>query len=358
MLFSPLTFKNGKSLKNRFMLAPLTNLQSHADGTLSDDEYHWLTMRAAGGFGMTMTCAASIHPSGIGFPGQLGAHADMHLDGLKRLAEGLNAHDTLSIVQLHHAGMRSPQEVIGEAPLCPSDDAETGARAMTHDEVIMIRDAFIAGAIRAQKAGFDGVEVHGAHGYLLCQFLSPDYNHRTDEYGGTLENRSRLIDEIIAGIRQSCGEAFTLGLRLSPERFGMNLADITQYYDRLCSEGTLDFIDMSLWDYAKEPEEDAFKSKSLTEIFCARPRGSVKLAAAGKIMTGANVNEAMAHGLDFVALGRAAILHHDFPQQMEKDAAFTPVGLPVSRTHLESEGLGPKFIDYMATWQGFVAEAQ
>jgi len=356
MLFSPLTFQNGKTLKNRFMLAPLTNLQSHDDGTLSDDEYNWLTMRAAGGFGLTMTCASSIHPSGIGFPGQLGAHRDDHIEGLTRLADGLRAHDTLSIVQLHHAGMRSPQEVIGHAPWCPSDDAETGARAMSLDEVYTIRDAFIAGAERAQKAGFDGVEIHGAHGYLLGQFISPEYNRREDNYGGSLENRTRLIDEIIQGIRQSCGREFTLGLRLSPERFGMQLAEIITYFDRLCAEGALDFIDMSLWDFQKEPEEEAFKGKTLNEIFCERPRGQVKLASAGKIMTGADVTQAMSQGLDFVALGRAAILHHDFPLQMQSNPNFTPVPLPVSRKHLETEGLGPKFLNYMATWKGFVAE--
>lgn len=356
MLFSPLTFQNGKILKNRFMLAPLTNLQSHADGTLSDDEYHWLTLRAAGGFGLTMTCAASIHASGIGFPGQLGAHSDDHIEGLTRLADGLHAHNTLAIVQLHHAGMRSPKEVIGRDPMCPSDDDETGARAMSHDEIVTIRDAFIAGAVRSQKAGFDGVEIHGAHGYLLCQFISPQYNRRTDAYGGALANRTRLIDEIITGIRQSCGQDFTIGLRLSPERFGMQMAEIISYFDRLCAKGVVDFIDMSLWDYSKEPEEEAFKGLCLNEIFCKRPRGKVKLAAAGKIMTSADVMTAMSQGLDFVALGRAAILHHDYPLQMQKDENFTPVPLPVSRSHLAAEGLGPKFLDYMATWQGFVAD--
>jgi len=110
----------------------LTNLQSHPDGTLSDDEYHWLTQRAVGGFGATMTCAAHIQAIGQGFPGQLGAFSDDHLPGLTRLAAGIKAEGSLAIVQLHHAGMRSPKDLIGEAPVCPSDNAEFGCPGPDH----------------------------------------------------------------------------------------------------------------------------------------------------------------------------------------------------------------------------------
>ena len=143
-LFEPLSLKRGPALKNRFMLAPLTNLQSHADGRLSDDEFRWLTMRAEGGFGLTMTCASHVQRVGQGFPGQLGCWDDMHIEGLSRLAAALKAQDTHAVVQLHHAGMRSPANLIGQTPLCPSDNAETGARAMTLAEVEQVRDDFIA----------------------------------------------------------------------------------------------------------------------------------------------------------------------------------------------------------------------
>ena len=88
-------------------------------------------------------------------------------------------------------------------------------------EVKQLRDDFIAAAVRSQQAGYDGVEIHGAHGYIVCQFLSELYNRRDDEYGGTLENRARLLFEIVNGIRQACGPEFLLGVRLSPERFGI-----------------------------------------------------------------------------------------------------------------------------------------
>ena len=134
-LLQPLTFPRGPAMKNRFMLAPLTNTQSGDDGVLSEEEFHWLTMRSAGGFGLTMTCAAHVQEIGRGFPGQLGVFSDEHLAGLTRLADRIREDNSVSIVQLHHAGMRSPRDLIGEAPVCPSVNEEFGARALDTDEV-------------------------------------------------------------------------------------------------------------------------------------------------------------------------------------------------------------------------------
>ena len=223
-LFQPLTLNCGATLKNRFVLAPLTNSQSHVDGTLSDEEYHWLTLRAQGGFALTMTCAAHVQAEGQGFPGQLGIFSDHHLDGLTRLASGIKQHDSLALVQLHHAGMRSPSELIGTDPVSPSGDDKTGARALSLIEVEQLVADFIAAAVRSQEAGFDGVEIHGAHSYILCQFLSSENNQRDDRYGGSLENRSRIFFEILDGIREQCRDDFMVGVRLSPERLVWCLA--------------------------------------------------------------------------------------------------------------------------------------
>lgn len=357
-LHSPLTLTRGPDMKNRFMLAPLTNMQSHADGTLSEDEFHWLVKRAEGGFGLTMTCAAHVQADGQGFPGQLGVFDDAHLPGLTRLADALNAEGTHSVVQLHHAGMRTPRELIGgRAPLCPSADTETGARAMTRDEVKQAGDDFIAAAKRCEQAGFHGVELHGAHGYLLCQFISAEINRREDEYGGSFENRTRLLREIIAGVRAECGKTFSLGVRLSPERFGMDIGEIRRLASELMTGGDIDYLDMSLWDSFKEPEDPSFKGRPLVEWFTGLPRGNCRLGAAGKLTTGESCRQAMDAGLDYVVIGRGAILHHNFPARVEADPAFKPISLPVSETHLVEEGLGPVFINYMKTWRGFVAEA-
>lgn len=357
-LFEPLSLTRGPAWKNRFILAPLTNLQSHADGTLSDDEFRWLVKRAEGGFGLTMTCAAHVQAIGQGFPGQLGVFGDEHLPGLTRLAGALNANGTHSVVQLHHAGMRSPRELIGgRAPLCPSADKETGARGMTLDEVKQVAEDFITAAGRAEKAGFHGAELHGAHGYLLCQFLSADINKREDGYGGSFEGRTKLLRDIIAGVRATCGKDFSLGVRLSPERFGMDIGEIRRLAAELMQGGDIDYLDLSLWDSFKEPMDPSFKGRSLIDWFTGLPRGKCRLGAAGKLTTGEACRRAILSGLDYVVVGRGAILHHDFPRKVEADADFTPIPLPVTEAHLVTEGLGPAFVSYMKTWKGFVAEA-
>jgi 2,4-dienoyl-CoA reductase-like NADH-dependent reductase (Old Yellow Enzyme family) len=354
--FQPLTFKSGAVSKNRYMLAPMTNTQSHADGRLSDDEYHWLTMRAKGGFGITMTCASHVQANGKGFPGQLGCFSDDHLEGLSRLAAGIKAEQSLAVLQLHHAGMRSPEKEIGGQPVCPSNNEETGARALTMEEVEILKEDFIVAAERVEKAGFDGVEIHGAHGYILCQFLSPAINQRNDQFGGSLENRSRILFDIIDGIRERCSPGFLLGVRLSPERFDLILGEVIELARRLMSEGNIDFLDMSLWDSFKEPSEDEFKGKSLLSYFTDLDRFGVRLGTAGKIYTAQDVKRCIEAGVDFVTLGRAAILHHDFPRQVLANPDFKTVSLPVTREYLRSQGLGEAFVDYMAGWKGFVAD--
>ncbi|MGB1216289.1 MAG: NADH:flavin oxidoreductase [Saprospiraceae bacterium] len=355
-LTDTLTFPCGKTMKNRFALAPMTNCQSHEDGILSEDEYKWLVMRAKGQFGLTMTCASHVQAIGKGFPGQLGIFDDKHIEGQTRLAEGIKAHDSLAVVQLHHAGMRSPKDLIGEAPVCPSDNEKTGARAMTLAEVKQLRDDFIQAAVRSQKCGYDGVQVHGAHGYILTQFLSAEINHRTDEYGGSLENRARLIFEIVDGIREACGTEFLLCVRLSPERFGMQLEEVRTVSQQLIDGGKIDFLDISLWDSFKEPEEEAHKGKTLLAHFEDLDFKNVLFTVAGKILSGKNVTDILDSKVDFVSIGRSAIVHHDFPAQVVQNPNFEPIPNPVSKDHLRQEGLGEKFVTYMCRWKGFVKE--
>lgn len=342
-------------MKNRFGLAPMTNCQSHENGQLSDDEFTWLTKRAEGGFGLTMTCASHVQAIGKGFPGQLGIFSDDHIEGHTRLAAEIKKHRSLAVIQLHHAGLRSPEKLIGEAPVSPSASEKHGSRALSLEEVHQLRNDFIEAAVRSQKCGYDGIEVHGAHGYIICQFLSSQYNQRNDEYGGSLENRSRLLIEIVDGIREKCGAQFLLGVRLSPERFGMDIAEIKEVCDRLITDGKTDFLDISLWDCFKNPEDDSYQDQTLLEHFTSLNYQDVKLTVAGKIRSGQDVQKILNAGVDFVSIGRSAILHHDFPNQVMANSDFTPSPLPVSRKYLSKEGLGEKFVDYMSGWPDFVA---
>ena len=210
--------------------------------------------------------------------------------------------------------------------------------------------------LEQKKAGYEGAEIHGAHGYILCQFLSSDINKRDDEYGGSLENRSRIIFEIVDGIRDKCGSEFLLGVRLSAERFRIKLGETKEVCKKLIDTNKIDFLDMSLWDSFKEPEEEEHKGKNLLEHFTELDFKDVRLTVAGNIRSGKSVHEVLNKKVDFVTIGRAAILHHDFPERVMENPDFEPIELPAPRSHLKQEGLSEKFIEYMGTWAGFVGE--
>ena len=351
-----IVFPCGISMKNRFMLAPLTNTQSYEDGTLSNDEFSWLTLRAKGNFGITMSCASHVQEIGKGFPGQLGIFDDKHIDGLKRLTDEIRKYESLSVAQLHHAGMRSPEDIIGESPVCPSSDEKTKSRSLSNEEVNFLRDDFINAAVRAKKSGYDGAELHGAHGYILCQFLSSSINKREDEYGGSLENRSKIIFEIIDGIRSECGKDFLLGIRLSAERFGIKLSESKELCQKLIDDEKIDFLDISLWDSFKDPVEEEHKDKTLLQHFTELNRKKVLLTVAGNIRTGEDVDKIISSDVDFVTIGRAAILHHDFPNKVLENQEFIPIDTPSPKEHLRKEGLSEKFIEYLKVFKGFVEE--
>ncbi len=336
------------------MLAPLTNTQSYENGELSDEELKWLTMRAEGGFGFVMTCASHVQEVGKGFSGQLGIFNDSLNEGHIGLTTAIKKEGSLAVVQLHHAGMRSPSELLDQKPVCPSDNSENNARALSIVEVKQLRDDFIAAAVRAKKCGYDGVEVHGAHGYILTQFLSSEINKRTDEYGGSLENRARLLLEIVDTIRAKCGKSFLLGVRLSPERFGMDIEEVKWVCRQLIDSGNIDFLDISLWDCFKLPYDEKYQNMTLLEHFKNLDFKNVKWTVAGKISNGLDVQKILDAGVDFVSIGTSAILHHNFPKLVIDNPNFTPIKTPVSETQLKKEGLSEKFIKYLKRWDNFV----
>ncbi|WP_068076628.1 NADH:flavin oxidoreductase [Novosphingobium lentum] len=356
-LDQPITFPRGPQWHNRFALAPLTNHQSNADGTLGDDELTFLAKRADGGFGLVMTCAAHVQKGGQGFPGQLGVWSDDHLPGLTRLAAAIRAGGSVSSVQLQHSGERSSAALTGEDVVAPFDRPDRGVRALTTAEVEQLVADFIAAAVRCETAGFDGVELHGAHGYMLCEFLHEERNRRTDRYGGSYENRTRIYHEVIDGIRAATGPQFQLGVRVSPEKYGYGFGDALRFAGELLGGGKLDYLDMSLWDSFKEPDEEPFHGKRLIDWFGQLPRGETRLGVAGKIFSTAEAVDCLSSGADFVFVGRGAILHHDFPRRALADPAFVSATFPVTSAYLASEGVGAAFVNYLATgWKNYVAD--
>ncbi|MEC7589914.1 MAG: NADH:flavin oxidoreductase, partial [Candidatus Thermoplasmatota archaeon] len=203
----------GYVLKNRTVLAAMTNKQSHEDGTLSDDEINWLARRADGGFAVTTTAAANVTEHGRGWEGEMGVWGDHHIPGLTKLATRLNSTGTISLVQLFHGGMRAPRALNGVRPISASENTEPGmdgefTREMSSNEVSQMIQSFTDAAVRCEQAGFSGVELHGAHSYLICQFLGVKTNRRTDQWGGDINGRSRFLLELIKSIRAATSEHF------------------------------------------------------------------------------------------------------------------------------------------------------
>ncbi len=358
-LFEPLTFRTGLTLKSRLALAAMTNKQSHEDGTLSDDELRWLRARADGGFRLIFTCASHVAKDGQGWSGELGCFSDAHVPGLTRLATDLREHGASTMVQLFHGGVRADAAVSGTKPWTATE-TET-ARAATEEDLTRVIREFGDAAARAKAAGMDGVELHGAHGYLLTQFLSATENQRQDGWGGSLPNRARLIRSVLREVRARVGASFTVGVRLSPEDFGnakgMDLDESIQTA-RWLAEDSADFIHLSLWRSElmtkKRPEEHA------VNVFRAALPADVKLIVAGGVWTPAEASALLERGADLVALGRSAIVNPDWPQRAEASTGtmpFEPRRPPVTIDELTARGLSKTFAEYMRAWKGFVSDA-
>lgn len=352
-LFQPLTLLHGPAMKNRFMLAPLTNQQSHRDGMASELDQDWIRQVAQGGYALIQTCATTVEAGGIAFDRQLGIHCDAHLPGLSKMAASVRAGGGLSAVQLHHAGHRARPE-LGGVPSPASGATLPGFRGLHTEEVERIRDSFIDAAQRAERAGFDGVAIHGAFGWILSEFMSPLYNDRKDKYGGSVENRARLTIEVIDGIRRACGPEFQIGWRLSVERYGLQLEELREITAAILDCELIDYLDLALWDSAQIVREGVFQGQTMLSVFASLPRKRVRLGVAGKIMSAARAAQLLDEGCDFVLVGRAGILQRDFPLQVKANPHYDSPALPVTAEYLRMGGLSERFIHHMRGWPNFV----
>jgi len=360
-LFEPFRFRNGVITPNRVTLAPLTNQQSHLDGTLSDAEQAWLVRHAIGGFGIVTTCAAFVAQDGKAWPGELGVDRDDQVERLAGLASALRAHGSLPMVQLFHGGTRAPSEISGSRPWSASEYVEDRPgyqvpRAATEADLAGVIEAFAAAAARCARAGFAGVELHGAHGYLLSQFLSSTMNTRTDAWGGSLENRARLIRATMQAVRARVPADFVVGVRLSPEDFGqakgLDLDETVQVARWLADDGA-ELIHLSLWRAermtTKRPAEHPIT------IFRAALPAEVAIIAAGNLWTAADGQAVLDRGADLIALGRSAIANPDWANQARSEG-WEPRRPPLTRDELIARSASPEFAVYLRQFKGFVAD--
>jgi 2,4-dienoyl-CoA reductase-like NADH-dependent reductase (Old Yellow Enzyme family)/thioredoxin reductase len=206
-------------LRNRAVMPAMGTGYSSEEGEATDRLIAYLKRRAEGGVGLIITEVCAVHPLGKGFPSELGIYDDSFLPSLERLAGEVKASGSAVAAQLHHAGRETFPQFIGEQPVAPSPLASRAMgqkpRALRKEEIAELIDCYAAAAVRAKEAGFDAVEIHGAHGYLVSQFLSPYSNRREDEYGGDAEGRFRFAVEIVKEMRQEVGEGFPIIFRFS-----------------------------------------------------------------------------------------------------------------------------------------------
>jgi 2,4-dienoyl-CoA reductase-like NADH-dependent reductase (Old Yellow Enzyme family) len=221
-LFSPFTIGNLR-LKNRILMAPMGNNFSHPDGTVSDRAIAYYAARALGGAGLIITETSPVSLPGRHRTRGICAYDDSFLPGLQRLTDAVHGQGGAMALQLHHAGRLADPGITGVPAQAPSPIPRTAGgpipKEMSPDEIEATIADFAAAAFRAKRAGFDAVEVHGAHGYLIHQFLSPRLNHRKDSYGGSAENRGRLALEVLRRVRKEVGRAFPVIFRLSAQEY-------------------------------------------------------------------------------------------------------------------------------------------
>jgi len=218
-------------LKNRIVMPPMATRYANDDGSVSQRTINYYEARAKGGAGLIIVEATYVHEKGPLLPNEMGLSDGKFISGMKELTDAVHRHGAKIAVQLVHGGRMTAKSLTGVTPVAPSPIAAPGCdmpREITLPEIKEVVEAFAQAAVRAKEAGFDGVEIHAAHGYLLDQFLSPASNHRTDSYGGSLENRARLLIDVIKACREATGLAFPVWCRINGKEYGVADGETTE----------------------------------------------------------------------------------------------------------------------------------
>ncbi|WP_424766919.1 NADH-dependent flavin oxidoreductase [Paenibacillus sp. sgz302251] len=326
-LFEAFSFKSGVELKNRVVMAPMTNFSSNEDGTVSDSELEYYARRS-GGVGMVVTACIYVTPSGKGFPGEFGSHSDEMIPGLKRLASTIKGKGAKAVLQIFHGGRESAPalvpngDVVSASAVASEQNPNVVPRALTNDEIEDIIRDFGETTRRAIEAGFDGVEIHGANGYLIQQFFSPHSNTREDKWGGSIENRLKfplaIVDEVKRVAAKHAKGSFLVGYRFSPEEPttpGITMEDTFRLIDELAGKD-LDYLHVSLQDFWSAPRRGADESKARIEWIQERVGHLVPIIGVGSIHTPEDALKALGTGIPLVAIGREIIVEPDWVEKV------------------------------------------
>jgi 2,4-dienoyl-CoA reductase-like NADH-dependent reductase (Old Yellow Enzyme family)/NADPH-dependent 2,4-dienoyl-CoA reductase/sulfur reductase-like enzyme len=247
------SFRIGRmELRNRIVMPPMVTRYASDDGFVTERTKNYYGARAQGGAGLIIVEATYVHRQGNAFVNQLGISDDKFIPGMKELVDVVHKHGAKIAVQLHHGGREAKSTVSGLQPVAPSPlpglAGET-PREMTVEEIAEAVAYFAEAALRAEKIGFDGAELHAAHGYLIDQFLSPTSNKRKDEYGGDVNNRARFLLEVIAAVKEAVGEDYPVWCRMDGKEYGVEgiTLEDAQKTARMVEDAGLAAIHVSAW---------------------------------------------------------------------------------------------------------------
>ena len=307
-------------------MAPMTTWASNDDYTVSDDEIRHYEARS-GNVGLVITGCTRVMADGIGFSNEYASHEDSFLPSLKKLAAAAKKGGSPAILQIYHAGNKAVLDLIPDGipvsaspvALAPSAFYAGGtvSRELTHVEILEMIKAFGETTHRAIKAGFDGIELHGAHGFLLQNFFSPYYNQRTDHWGGSAEKRMNFAVEVIKEIQHvidsHADRPFMIGFRISPEEpESYRVEETFPFIDRLIDCG-IDYLHVSLADLlSQKPADHQNEDDTILDLVLGHVHGRVPVIAAGGISQFNDAEEALRKGLSLVAIGHGLIINPDW----------------------------------------------
>ena len=313
-------------LRNRIIMAPMGTLFANEDGSVSERLCRYYEERAKGGVALIIVEVTAVARGGKAHPRELGIYEDEFIPGLRRLVDSVHRHGASVAIQLHHTGRQTTAEAAGGQPVAPSAIPcpllKVMPRELTIQEIERLVEAYAEGANRAKEAGFDAVEIHGAHGYLICQFLSAYSNKRTDRYGGDIEGRMRFALDIVARAKEKVGTDFPTLFRLSAQEYvpnGLTLDETRIVAQRLQDAG-IHCLDVSAGNY---------EAGHMTIQPGWLPRGclvplaeeikavvSIPVSVAGRINDPVLANTIIEQGkADFVSLGRPLLADPELPNK-------------------------------------------
>ncbi|MEQ9763988.1 FAD-dependent oxidoreductase [Streptococcus sp. ZJ151] len=361
--------ESGVTLKNRIAMSPMTTESAYYDGSVPEELISYYEKRS-GQAGMIIVESCFVDSDGRGFDGALGIDSDDKIIGLSKLASTIKSAGSKAVVQIYHAGrMAFPDMNRGKNPIAPSPVAALRPNApvpteMTEEEIKFMVTSFAEATRRAIKAGFDGVELHGANTYLLQQFFSPHSNRRQDAWGGNLVKRMRFAKEVISAVKAVIVEEnkndFILGYRFSPEELevpGIRFDDTMAFLNEIALLG-LDYVHFSMGIYTRGSIVETLDTEMLISKYLeerSEELAKIPVMGVGSILQGKDAENALSLGYDLVAVGKGFLVE---PNWVEKALSNKPIPYFADLNQREELDIPKPLWDFMDTSFNLVKDSQ